>query len=305
MKWICKNFAKSIVVALDNELIHVFHSRLRETKELGPVVYLQRDCDPPSDRDRYVKELMKYIKVDSYGPCLNNMKIPSNIDGFHKLGDSEYYHFLARYKFHLSFENAICKDYMTEKLFRPLEIGVVPVYMGSSHAHQFMPNNHSAIFVGNFKDPKELAEFLLELDKNDSKYNEYLRHHKNGIENDWLMETIGRRKWRSHGPSDKLNFIHRMFAGFECDLCDFVYSRNHASNKPQVSLNETSKPRRVLECPEPIASIAEVRSSVNISRCFWEGFHEAKALKNMLLNNETESKIFESKYLKRKTDKYP
>lgn len=290
--------------------LYIIHTRLRETRELGPVVYLQRDCDPPSDRDRYVKELMKYIAIDSYGPCLNNKKIPSNIDGFHKLSDDEYYHFLARYKFHLSFENAICKDYMTEKLFRPLEIGVVPVYMGSSHAHQFMPNNHSAIFVNNFKNPKELAKFLLELDKNDSKYNEYLRHHKNGIENDWLVETIERRKWKYHGPSDKMNFIHRMFAGCECDLCDFVHDRNdrlhkHSLNKAHILSNKASKPRRILGCPEPIASISELRSRVNISRCYWEGFHEAKALKNMLLNNETDSMIFESRYLKRQTDKYP
>ena len=57
-------------------------------------------------------------------PCLNNKQIPESIDGFHKFQDEEYYKFLSRYKFHLSFENAVCKDYMTEKLFRPLEIGV-------------------------------------------------------------------------------------------------------------------------------------------------------------------------------------
>lgn len=285
-------------------------NRLRKTDELAPVVYLQRDCEPPSDRDRYVKELMKHISIDSYGPCVNNKKIPPNIDGFHKLSNEDYFHFLARYKFHLSFENALCKDYMTEKLFRPLQIGVVPVYMGSSYAHQFLPNNHSAIFVDNFTSPRDLAKFLLELDQNDSKYNEYLRHHSNGIENDWLITTIKNRKWTYYGPSDKVNFIHRMFAGFECSLCDFISSENgrrhkSTSEKSDRLSSEMLKPKRIMACPEPVASIAELRSHVHISQCYWEGLYEAKALKHMLMSNETDSTKFESKYLKRKTDKYP
>jgi hypothetical protein len=38
---------------------------------------------------------------------------------------------VARYKFTLSFENAVCNDYITEKLWRPLTVGSVPIYMGS------------------------------------------------------------------------------------------------------------------------------------------------------------------------------
>lgn len=37
-------------------------NRLRK-EGLAPVLYMQSHCDVPSDRDRYVKELMKYIKV--------------------------------------------------------------------------------------------------------------------------------------------------------------------------------------------------------------------------------------------------
>ena len=251
---------------------------------------------------------MKYIKVDSFGPCLNNKKMPSNIEGFHKLSDDAYYRFLARYKFHISFENAICKDYMTEKLFRPLEIGVVPVYMGSSDARRFMPNNHSAIFVSDFASPKELAKYLKELDNDDSKYNEYLQHHHKGIENDWLIKIIEDRKWRIHGPMDKVNFIHRMHAGLECDLCDLIIKRNKQLIEHKKD-NNIPPPKNLIaspshmDCPEPIISLKS-RSHVNISAAFWEGFHEAKALKEMLLANETNSKNFVPQYLKTKTDKY-
>lgn len=39
----------------------------QKTDNFAPVVYVQSHCEVPSDRDRYVQELMQYIKVDSYG----------------------------------------------------------------------------------------------------------------------------------------------------------------------------------------------------------------------------------------------
>jgi len=47
------------------------------------------------------------------------------------MNSDEFLHFVARYKFTLSFENAVCDDYITEKLWRPLVVGSVPIYMGS------------------------------------------------------------------------------------------------------------------------------------------------------------------------------
>ena len=44
----------------------------RHLSELAPIAYIQGDCDAPSGRDDIVKEMMKYIKIDSYGKCLHN-----------------------------------------------------------------------------------------------------------------------------------------------------------------------------------------------------------------------------------------
>ena len=38
----------------------------------------------------------------------------------------------GKYKFTLAMENAICDDYITEKVWRPLEAGSVPIIFGSS-----------------------------------------------------------------------------------------------------------------------------------------------------------------------------
>lgn len=45
-------------------------------KKLSPVVYVQSDCNTPSERDSYVEELSKHIPIDSYGKCLQNKELP-------------------------------------------------------------------------------------------------------------------------------------------------------------------------------------------------------------------------------------
>jgi len=43
----------------------------------------------------------------------------------------ELLRFLSEYKFMIAFENAACPDYITEKFWRPLVMGVIPIYFGS------------------------------------------------------------------------------------------------------------------------------------------------------------------------------
>lgn len=51
-------------------------NRLQMKHDLAPVLYIQSICTTMSGRDQYVSELMKYIRVDSYGKCLNNKVLP-------------------------------------------------------------------------------------------------------------------------------------------------------------------------------------------------------------------------------------
>lgn len=39
----------------------------QKEKGFAPAIYVQSHCEVPSDRDRYVEELMQFIKIDSYG----------------------------------------------------------------------------------------------------------------------------------------------------------------------------------------------------------------------------------------------
>ncbi len=44
----------------------------------------------------------------------------------------EFLKLLAKYKFVIAIENAVCDDYLTEKLWRTLQLGSVPLYLGEN-----------------------------------------------------------------------------------------------------------------------------------------------------------------------------
>ncbi len=78
-----------------------------------------------------------------------------------------------QYKFYISFENALCKEYVTEKLFVRLSKNVVPVVMGSGPYNNGITPPHSVIDFEDFDSPRELAQYLLWLDEHPEEYLSY------------------------------------------------------------------------------------------------------------------------------------
>ncbi len=76
------------------------------------------------------------------------------------------------YKFYLSFENSVCRDYITEKFFQRILASVVPIVLRRSDYIGKAPEN-SFIAVDDFESPKELAQYLYYLDRNNTAYFEY------------------------------------------------------------------------------------------------------------------------------------
>ncbi|XP_037078691.1 alpha-(1,3)-fucosyltransferase C-like [Pollicipes pollicipes] len=129
------------------------------------VAWFVSHCQTMSSREWYVHMLRKYIPVDIYGAC-GTLQCPrsANQTCHNTLLNKDY-------KFYLSFENSICNDYVTEKLFDTLKYDVVPIVLGGSNYSSYAPPG-SYIEAMKYS-PKELAEYLLELDKNDAQYNKY------------------------------------------------------------------------------------------------------------------------------------
>ncbi|XP_066476256.1 alpha-(1,3)-fucosyltransferase 11 isoform X2 [Tiliqua scincoides] len=230
---------------------------------LAPVLYLQSHCDVPSDRDRYVRELMRHIQVDSYGGCLNNRQLPNmrlKDTSTATTEDSELMTLISKYKFHLAMENAICHDYMTEKLWRPMHVGAVPVYRGSPSVRDWMPNDHSIILIDDFESPKELAEYLHFLDSNSDEYLKYLQYKSpGGITNKFLLENMEKREW---GVNDMTlpNYLN----GFECFVCDKVNARIAAERNHKKSNGKVLAPEPHIAqlshmgCPPPAPGYGNV-----------------------------------------------
>ncbi|KAF0987725.1 hypothetical protein HZS_7962, partial [Henneguya salminicola] len=96
----------------------------------------------------YIKELKKYFQVDTYGDCFSS-----------KLSDMERLQKIKEYKFYLSFENAMCLEYATEKYWQAIKFGSIAVVMnyGNNTSH-LIPDTFINVF--DFESPKSLADYL-------------------------------------------------------------------------------------------------------------------------------------------------
>ena len=205
-------------------------SYMKSINGYGLVMYLHSDCDVPSDRDSYVFELMKYIPVDSYGKCLHNSELPEHLrdPSRQNIDSKEIINLMSKYKFVLTFENVICDDYITEKLWRIFEAGSVPVYKGSPSVEDWTPNDHSIISVDEFTSPAHLAHYLLLLNDNQEEYNTYFEYKNEGITNKRLLEHMKNRNWALDDNTRRLpNFVQ----AFECHICDSIHKREQKLRK--------------------------------------------------------------------------
>ncbi|XP_023164384.2 glycoprotein 3-alpha-L-fucosyltransferase A [Drosophila hydei] len=140
---------------------------LNKTKK---VAWFVSNCGARNGRLQYAHELQKHIEVDIYGGC-GNFKCPrSTADKCFDILDNDY-------KFYLAFENSNCKDYITEKFFvNALNRKVLPIVMGARpEDYEVSAPRRSYIHVDEFASPRELAEYLHILDKDDELYNSYFK----------------------------------------------------------------------------------------------------------------------------------
>ena len=122
-------------------------------------------------RDKLVTKLMEYIPVHVYGGCAR--KFSQNRTCYRM--DKNCLETLRRYKFYLAFENANCVDYISEKYWiTSLQNNIVPVVLGGgNYSNRNLAVPGSFINVMDFKTVKDLADYLVMLDRNDTAYNEY------------------------------------------------------------------------------------------------------------------------------------
>ncbi|XP_078069811.1 4-galactosyl-N-acetylglucosaminide 3-alpha-L-fucosyltransferase 9-like [Mustelus asterias] len=119
-------------------------------------------------RVKYYNEFRKYINISTHGHAFGKRLVRD------KLMPT-----ISSCKFYLAFENAIHKDYITEKMYNPLRAGTVPVVLGPPRKnYENYILGDSFIHVDDFHSAKELADYLHKLDGNEDLYMHYFKWRK-------------------------------------------------------------------------------------------------------------------------------
>ncbi|XP_037803972.1 alpha-(1,3)-fucosyltransferase C-like [Penaeus monodon] len=150
--------------------------RKNDTRQL--VVAFISNCWDNSGRLRYVEELQEHMRVDVFGVC-GSLHCGTRRYAEHEydVGKDPCLRLAARkYLFYLAFENALCTDYVTEKIYNLLYYPLVPVVRGAAEYAALLPP-HSFVDAGRYT-PRSLARKLQHLANHQEEYEKYLAWRK-------------------------------------------------------------------------------------------------------------------------------
>lgn len=194
--------------------------------------FVARNCGSKSGREEIVKGLISFadklkqkdvFRVDSLSSCLKNASPPPGVSMKKKVD------VMRSYLFHLSFENSITEDYITEKLWGALASGSLPVYLGSPNVEIHSPP-HSIINAADFDTPESLGEYLVKVASNKTLYESY-------------------HAWRSKPlPEYFMKRYNHTSTHSECRLCRWAHARRYgiAFDHEAQALSDTKIPRQAL-----------------------------------------------------------
>jgi hypothetical protein len=130
------------------------------------------NCGGSSQRLLLIREINKYFPIDVYGKCGNDSCAPGK-------GTTECFDLIApKYSFYMAFENTICKDYVTEKLFRAVLYPWVPVVWGGGNYDRVAPKM-SYIDAREYDGARALGQYLQLLTEDEAAYERFFEWKRN------------------------------------------------------------------------------------------------------------------------------
>ncbi|XP_061187078.1 alpha-(1,3)-fucosyltransferase fut-1-like [Saccostrea echinata] len=195
-------------------LVKNYTDVFQKKKQFG--VWMSGHCPVPSRRRDYIKELKKYIQIDMFGSCGDRVcghRTPV-------LGEC-LRNFSRDYKFYFAFENNICEDYSTEKIYNLYlgNLNVIPVINGPKSASEYLPKG-SFISILDFPSPEALAEKLKVIGSNESVFTQYLKE---------------KDKYYALGT-------HSVFLSSMCKICHILDRTNGKPERPKATIWERFSP---------------------------------------------------------------
>jgi hypothetical protein len=174
-------------------------------KTQGAYVYVSNCATGHYQRLATITKLKEHIPVDVFGKCTG--KTPCK-ERFSVNCEAEIH---KGYRFYLSFENSLCKDYITEKFWLRMATDgyFVPVVVGglSMNDYSRVAPPNSFIHIDNFTSILELGQYLKTLMADDEAYSRY-------------------HEWRA--DFSIVNWTNPTSLGVACKLCEL------ANKKPRM-----------------------------------------------------------------------
>jgi hypothetical protein len=139
------------------------------------LLWFVSNCNETSSTGRrdFAHRLMKYMPPDSvhiYGHCGTPSPCPGRNES-----DACYTKLFSKYKFYAAFENTGCEGYVTEKFWRPLIHGMVPLVFGGLARKDYSTRTgvpaDAYLSVDDFSSMQELADRLKNM--GDEEYNQF------------------------------------------------------------------------------------------------------------------------------------
>jgi hypothetical protein len=126
-------------------------------------------CSTESKRTEYVKELQKYVDVDILGSCGRKWEC-----GIRWVHDDCFGILNTTYRFYLAFENALCRDYRTEKFFENFNYDIILVERAGISAEDKIEPKDAYISTKDFPDAQSLGKRLKTLSDDIDEYSKFL-----------------------------------------------------------------------------------------------------------------------------------
>ena len=122
-------------------------------------------CNTESGRENLTTMIETLLKVDVYGNC-GPLKCIKN-------GELDCNELVGRTnKMYLAFENSICKDYVTEKVFKMLPYNIIPIVFNGARMSDVAPT-HSYINVMDYGSVRELVDDIKRIADDDALFASY------------------------------------------------------------------------------------------------------------------------------------
>ena len=180
------------VSSIHNNIFNVVNSYTRDGMAFSPYAYIvkgdfSQNYDPNKDyskgktkliawassqcypgRTQFVQKFSQLINIDTYGKC-GKIKCGRTKDCWDIIA--------KQHKFYLSFENYICKDYVTEKFYRNgLALGMVPIVIGgANYSNPSIGPPGSYINALDFPSLSDLVKYIKKVAKDKTLYNSYFK----------------------------------------------------------------------------------------------------------------------------------